>query len=368
MAKITFYPLGNADCCLIETDKSKLFAFDYADMHNPQDSEDKRMPLKENFKKDMGWPNRKNIDVLAITHGDDDHVSGIRELFWLDHALKYQGDERIKINELWVPAALIVEEGSEDCTRVIREEAKHRLLAKKGIKVFSRPEHLRSWFSERELRMEDYQHLIVDAGRLVPDVSMDVDGVEFFVHSPFAERDGDTVLDRNENCLVMQAVLRSGGRDTRFLITADSVADNWQRMVKITRLHSNEARLAWDVLKLPHHCSYLSMSHEKGEYITTPTVEFKWMLEQGADRAVMVSSSWPIPSETEDQPPHVETHRRYKETADTLDADLVTTMSNPTKTKPERTVISVDGNGPTFQKAIFSATVGLITSKSPRVG
>lgn len=368
MAKVTFYPLGNADCCLIRLDNDKLFVFDYADIKNPDDPDDKRIALREAFDEDISWPKRNYVDVLAFTHGDDDHVCKSTERFWLEHAEKYQGDDRVKINEIWVPAALIVEEGCDDCTRIIRQEARFRFLNKERIKVFARPEHLKLWLEERGQRLEDYQHLIIDAGMTVPGFSLESNGIEFFAHSPFAERVEDGLLERNDNCIVMQATIRAGGRDTRFLITADSISEVWQKMVQITRAHGNDHRLAWDIFKIPHHCSYLSMASEKGETKTTPTQEFEWLLKQGAQRAVMISSSWQIPEGTEDQPPHVETYRRYKETADELDADLVVTMENPNKILPKRTSITLDGNGATLEKKIFSATVGITGSRSPRVG
>ena len=244
MSQVTFYPLGNADCCLIKTTLGKTFVFDYADMECPDDATDKRMPLKANFRADIGWPNTKQIDVLAITHGDNDHLKGVPDNFWLDHAEKYQGSERVKINELWVPAAILCEEGAEDDFRIVRQEARHRFLKKQGIRVFSRPEHLRDWVTSQDRRLEDFQDIITDAGRTVPGLTMEKDGIEFFVHSPFAERTADGLLDRNGNCLVMQATFRESGVDTRFLITADSVSANWRRMVKITREHNNEHRLA----------------------------------------------------------------------------------------------------------------------------
>jgi len=366
---ITFYPLGNADCCLIKLHTGALIAFDYADMNNPDDSEDKRMPLQRNFREDIGFPDRKHVDVLAITHGDDDHVRGISDTFWLDHAKKYQGDDRIKINEMWVPAALIVEEGSEDHTRIIRAEARHRFLNKKGIRVFSRPEHLKEWLEGQGKNLDDYRHLITDAGQLVPDWTKENNAIEFFVHSPFAQHVDDGLLDRNSNCLVMQATIRVDGRDTRFLITADSISENWQRMVNITRYHKNDGRLAWDLFKIPHHCSYLSMAEEKGEEKTEPTPEFKWLLEQGTERSVMVSSSWEIPTlDTDDnQPPHRQTYNRYKETANDLDADLIVTMENP-KLRPKRTVVTIDGNGLTLSKQAVSATVAITSAHAPRVG
>ena len=54
----------------------------------------------------------------------------------------------------------------------------------------------------------------------MPGFSLESHEIEFFVHSPFAERVEDGLLERNDNCVVMQATIRAGGRDTRFLITA----------------------------------------------------------------------------------------------------------------------------------------------------
>jgi hypothetical protein len=368
MAKVIFYPLGNADCCLMHLNNEMMFVFDYADMHDPEDRADKRLPLAKHFKEDIGWPKRKYVDVLAFTHGDNDHVKQASELFWLNHAVKYQGEDRVKFKQMWVPAALIVEEGSEDDTRVIRAEARHRFINKEGILVFARPEHLKDWLESQGKNLADYQDLIVDAGKLIPGYTLEAQGVEFFVHSPFAKRVDDGVLDRNDNCLVMQATLKMGNRLTRFLITADSTWDCWEDMVNATRRHGNNQRLAWDIFKIPHHCSYLSMSEEKGDRITKPIAQFEWLLEQGAQRATMISSSWPIPSTTEDQPPHVETYRRYKETAESLDADLIVTMEHPSESSPHRAVITIDENGPTLKRTITSASIAVTSTRSPRVG
>jgi hypothetical protein len=353
MGKATFYPIGNADTCLLQLNNGMVFFFDYADTHDPEEKDDKRIPLAKNFKEDLGWPKRDYVDVGAFTHGDIDHLKGAPEIFWLEHAAKYQGADRIKINEMWVPAALIVEEGSEDETKIIRAEARYRFLRKKGIRVFSRPEHLKDWLEEQGKNPADYTDLIVDAGKTVPGFTLEGQGIEFFVHSPFAKATDDGMLDRNDDCLVLQATIRVDGADTKFLIT---------------RAHKNDHRLAWDILKIPHHCSYLSMAEEKGDYKTKPTPQFEWLLKQGAQRSVMVSSSWPVPSTTEDQPPHVEAYRRYKDTAQELDASLVVTMENPSKDSPKRTLITIDGNGPTLKRDFIPAAIAITSTRSPRVG
>lgn len=368
MHEAIFYPIGNGDTCLIRLENEKRIAFDFADLHDPNDKDDKRMPLAKNFKEDIGWPKRKEIDVLAITHGDIDHVKGIPEVFWLDMAAKYQGEDRVKIKEMWVPAALIVEEGSEDDTKIIRQEARHRFLNKKGIRVFSRPEHLKEWLAKKGKKLEDYLHLITDAGKTVPGWSLEEDGVEFFVHSPFAERDGDVLLDRNGNCLFMQAVFRIERENTRLLLTSDITYEELNRIVKISRRHKNDERLVWDIYKIPHHCSYKSLSEEKGKEKTKPTPEVAWLLDQGAERSIMVSSSDIIPTETTDQPPHVEAFRTYQDTAKELDADLVVTMENPSKRNPSRTIIEIGKDKAKLKKSAVAAAITVTSTRSPRVG
>src|SRR5690554_8013669 len=111
MHKITFYPLGNADCCKIDLDNGRKLIFDYAHTKSSEDKNDKRIDLANTLKEELNNDNCSEIDVLGFTHADTDHVLGASEFFYFDYAKKYQGNDRIKFKELWVPAAFIVETG-----------------------------------------------------------------------------------------------------------------------------------------------------------------------------------------------------------------------------------------------------------------
>lgn len=354
MHELIFYPIGNGETCLIKLNNGRLIAFDYADLANPEDEDDRRMPLRENFKQDIGWnghfTKRRNIDVLAITHGDLDHVKAIPDHFWMRHAKKYQGEDRVKFDEMWVPAALITEEGSEDDTRIVRQEARHRFLAKQGILVFSRPEALKDWLQTQpdgvDKNIDNYRHLCCDAGTLVPSFSKAQDEVEFFIHSPFARRTADGLLDRNADCIVVQATFVEGGRETKVLLTGDITSDELDQIVRVTKIHKNDSRLEWDVYDVPHHCSYLSLSNDKGTKKTVPTENVQWLLDQGNQRGIMICCSKEIPSESTDQPPHVEAYRTYKENCDAKDGDWRVTMEFPSKSgKAQRTRVEITSGG-----------------------
>lgn len=364
MEKLTFYPLGNADTCLVEVGERKLL-FDYAAMADASDDQDLRIDLPQALRKDLG-SDTESLDVVAFTHLDSDHTKGSTEFFHLDHATKYQGEGRLKIGELWVPAAAIVEEGAEDEARVLRQEARHRLLKGYGIKVFSRPALLEGYLQDNNLEISDREHLIVGAGSTVPGWTLDNNGMEVFVHSPFAERDGDKLLDRNVNSIVVQLTFSKG--DTRVLLSADTTWDNWERIVKATRSHDNDERLAWDLFKLPHHCSYLSLSSEKGARKTNPTEDVEWLLQQARDKAIAVSTSWRILGEDQTQPPHFQARRAYLDFLGEVDGKFIVTMEHPKASNPERLVVEVTEGGVKIPARAMAAGVFILSRPAPRVG
>lgn len=264
MHKITFFPLGNADTCRIDLECGKKLLFDFAHWRDAEDESDLRIDLAKSLREDLEEAKRDNFDVVAFTHLDNDHINGASEFFYLDHAAKYQDGDRVKIDILWVPAAVIVEEGLQDEAAIIRAEARYRLKKGSGIRVFSGPDVLKEWLEGEGLTVESRAHLITGAGELVPEFTLASDGVEFFVHSPFSKtaEDGSNI-QRNEASLVFQVRFVVSGRETRLLFSGDTTHEIWNDIVDITKYRKNDVRLIWDILKLPHHCSYLTLGPEK---------------------------------------------------------------------------------------------------------
>ncbi len=363
-AKLTFHPLGNADCTRFDLADGRKLLVDYADMRNPEDPRDRRIDLPTELKSDLRAAKRDYYDVVLFTHLDDDHCCGSGDFFWLDHAAKYQGEGRIKIRELWVPAAAILEEGCQDSARIIRQEARYRLKEGYGIRVFSRPAKLKEWLEKNGLTLESRAHLITDAGQLVPGFSTaGPERVQFFIHSPFGWRQDDNgIVDRNQDSVVFQATFLEGSRETHALFMSDINYDSIDQIVQTTRRHKREDRLRWDIFKIPHHCSYLSIGPEKGEDETKPTPDVKWLYEaQGQPRCTMMSTSKSIPvkgsAEDKDvQPPHREAANYYKRVANMKDGAFKVTMDLPSSSKPKPSTIEITERGATLLSV--SATVG----------
>ena len=371
MPKLTFYPLGNADCCLIDLENGQKILFDYADVRDSDNDDDLRIDLSGKLRENLKDADKDSYDVVAITHADEDHIKGFSEFFYLEYAQKYQDDDRIKIDTLWVPAAIILETSpSTEDHRVLRQEARYRLKEGTGIRVFSKPQQLEKWLEDEDLTLEDRKDLITNAGEIVPDYKKSSDGVEFFVHSPFSrsvEENGEEI-ERNEAALVVQATFECEDENTKLILGADINYQSWEDIVQITKSKGRSSRLEWDIFKISHHCSYKSLSSEKGEEKTTPVSDIKWLFEKGFDKAKLVSTSDPIPNEDTNQPPHWQAANYYKDIAKDIDGEFKVTMEHPKESAPEPLVITIDSSKATIVEQSISAATLITGREAPRAG
>ena len=369
MHQVRFYPVGNGDCSQIVLANKKRLLFDFCHRRKAEDKDDPQIDLNSALTAELAAAERDGFDVLALTHLDDDHIANSTEFFFLEHAKKYQGEERKRIGVLWVPAAAILETGLKGEAAVWRSEARHRLKKGKGIRVFSKPSSLEKWLESEGLSLKERSHLITDAGQLVPEFSLARDDIEFFVHSPFANHaDGGTVM-RNESALILQATFDVSGRKTRYLMVGDSSWEILEEIVDITRGRGRGERLRWDLYNVPHHCSYLALGPEKGEDRTNPVENVQWLLDQCEDGAVAVSSSDPIPGKDTDDPPHRQAAATYRKAIkDRNGRKFIVTMDHPSRAKPKVLEVEVGARG-VLLKQVGAAGVGAVTSsRPPRAG
>jgi hypothetical protein len=385
MAKLTFHPLGNADSILIDLNNGRRILFDYANTRDRDDEDDLRCDLKKELRDDLDGADRDYYDVVAFTHLDWDHYAGATDFFYFNHIRKYQDDvdgkPRTKMNVMWVPAALMTEKLGNDAdteAKAIQKEARERFKAKKGIRVFSRPARLKEWCEQNDIDFEQRKHLVTDAGKLPPEFSLKNDGVEFFVHSPFAVRqDENTVEDRNNDALVMHATFEIDGEQTKVFLASDVGHQILTDIVTVTESRKRYGRLEWDVFKLSHHCSHHSLSAEerKGDK-SKPEPKVKRLFEHyGQDRCIVVSTSEPIPKKADDgdkkgaDPPHRQAANYYKEdVTNPKEGEFKVTMEHPSTDKPKPLVILIDWSKATIKKRAAMAGASAFSVQAPRAG
>lgn len=377
MHKIIFYPVGNGDTSQIVLENGKRILSDFLHHKKAENEDEPKIDLKARLKEELEKAGRTSFDVVAFTHGDKDHLENSTEFFELLHAEKYQGEERVKIDTLWVPAAMILETATNDQQSdefvIWRQEARYRLKEGKGIRVFSKPDKLKKWLEDNDLTVESRRDLITDAGELAKEFSLENDGVEFFCHSPFIKHvdEGDDL--RNDAALIFNVRFTSGNNTFDYLAVGDSTWEVLGDIVETTKSHDREDRLEWDIYNIPHHCSYLALSDDKGESETEPKPSVKELLQKGKKGAYLVSSSKPI-NDTKDgreqtQPPHIQAKKCYQRYLKEIGGSkFLVTMEEPNATKPEPLVFKIQSSGITLEKKILSAASIVTSAPAPRAG
>lgn len=378
MHQIIFYPVGNGDTSQIILENGKRFLFDFRHLKKTEDGEGPEINLKDRLKDELEKVKKKSFDVVAFSHSDADHIENSTEIFELRHADKYQGKDRIKIDELWVPAAMIIETASseEQSSEFViwRKEARHRLKEGKGIRVFSKPEKLKDWLEENDLTVDSRRHLITDAGNVTPGFTLASDGVEFFCHSPFIKHVDDGDVLRNEAALVFSIRFLAGTNTFDYLYVGDSKCEVLEEIVKITKSRKREDRLKWDLFNIPHHCSYKALNDEKGAKETIPKPLVKDLLLYGKESAYVLCSSNPIDdskeAEEQKQPPHIQAQKCYQRYLKAVNgAKFLVTMEEPNKDKPEPIIFTIDSDGMVLKGPKLGPALTIITSSpAPRAG
>ena len=376
MEDITFFPVGNADTCLLATDDERLLLFDFAAPKN-QGDDDKRIDLAEELRNRLTDAGRDYLDVGSFSHLDTDHFSGASEFFHFEHAKKYQGEGRIHIKEMWVPAAAIIEnrwQQSEE-GRIVQAEARYRLKEGEGIRVISEPEGLDKWLSDAGVNPDERRHLIVSAGNCMPGFTLENGGAEIFVHSPFSyQDDGNNEVDRNAASSVFHVTLQDGAKEVKVFLTADAPYEVLEDIVRATEKAGNADRLEWDLMKVPHHCSYKSLGPYKGDDLTEPAEKVARLYEHyGREGAIVVSPSNVIPESDETQPPHVQAAAYYRKVAEANKGQFNVTMEHPTQEDPRPMKVEVRGLGlgatvVAANSASSSGSSRMAQRRTPRAG
>ncbi len=377
---VSFYPVGNGDTEQIVLMNGRRVLFDFCHRQKSEDDESPEIDLNKQLKDELKEAGRDYFDVVAFTHADNDHIQGSTEFFELQHAEKYQGKGRIKIRKLWLPAAMLLEEADNDQQSdefvLLRQEGRHRLLEGKDILVFSRPQALMDWLvpklKERGEPANARDHLFVDAGTLVPGFSLAADHVEFFCHSPFIKHCDDGDIIRNSAALVFNVRLRAESIVYDFLEVGDATWEDLEDIVRITRLHKNGDRLKWDLFNIPHHCSYLALSDEKGQTDTIPKPLVKELLLSGRSDANIVSCSNPIPDDKEaykqTQPPHIQARNAYERYLKEVGGrKFLVTMEEPNARHPEPITFEIGPQGGS-KRRMATGAAAVISSSPPRAG
>lgn len=344
---MTFFPVGNGDMTLLTTDSKKNLLFDCNMKKSAEEESNSDFDCNE-YLHDILEQDEDIlfVDAMFLTHSDQDHCRGMVEYFNLCKPEDVD-NEKIRINELFVPARLLLEdEHRNDDADAIRDEANRRLdlfgtdefdLNGNRLKIVGYSEELK-----------DYNDIIIAAGENIPNIAdISEDGVEIFVLRPVKRDTDDQNAGVNDCTASFKLTFTIGGEKFVAIIGGDITCENWKEVIKYN------SDLEFDIFLAPHHCSWHSVSTEDtkdGE----ADEEVEDFLEKSKNRAYVIASSKKI-KRNDDNPPSYRAKNVYiKHLQD--DERFICTAEYPDEDNPKPLVMKITSQGVSIKPSSSSVT------------
>ena len=325
--KITFYPVLNGDCSLIEFSNNQKMMFDCNFRADAEDDKKEDFnvykDLLENKLKTMhkGLP---YLDAFVLTHPDQDHGRGFGDKFFYGKNPENQREapskadkdsNKIIIGELWYSPRIFSEHENDLCedAKKFKEEAERRMkLHKEKSADRNKPGNRIRIIGYSDVdALEDIPSDLISA---VGDTIEKLNGItltefRFFAHAPFKEHiDGDS---RNATSIVLQIRVDAGNKKDvgNIILGGDSEWRVWKKILDET---CDEKNLQWNILEAPHHCSYTFFADSRDEEPNQSSLDF---LAKRINNGFIVSSSKTI-KKNSDNPPCQKAKNKYIKSLD----------------------------------------------------
>lgn len=353
---MTFFPVGNGDMTLITTDKNVNILMD-CNMRKSAEEEsnsdfDCNEYLHSNLPDDNGIV---YVDALFLTHSDHDHCRGMKEYFNLCDPENVD-DEKIRVNELFVPARLLVDkEHKNDDADAIRKEAKRR-LALFGTDKFNKAGNRLKIIGYSE-ELKEYSELIIGAGKSVPSINNEKDfGAEIYVLRPVKRDTDDEKASVNDCSASFKISFTISGNNYVAIIGGDITCENWKEVIQYNK------NLEFDILLAPHHCSWHSVSTDDVRNGSADE-EIENFLEKSKDKAYVIASSKAI-KRNDDNPPSYRAKNVYTRHLSS-DKRFICTADYPATDSPKPLVLKITGQG-VSEKPVGTSSVNRSSSYTPK--
>lgn len=313
---ITFFPVDNGDMTLIQTKTNNFFMID-CNIRNAENDEsiyDCNKYLLENLPDDNG---QTYLDAFFLTHSDNDHCRGITDYFNLCNPDELD-DSKIRIDELYVPAKLMIDNAHyNDDADAIRDEAKRRLnlIGTDEEEISGNRVRIIGYSN----KLKKYADAIIPAGEAITKLNgYDDYGASIFVLRPVKKINDDKESEVNDCTASFKISFTVNFNTYDIIIAGDIICDEWKEVIDLNK------EMTFDLLLAPHHCSWHAISNEDS-HIGNADEAIEVFLEKSKEKAYIVSSSKEI-KRNNDNPPsyraknvyvkHLKNSNRFKCTSE----------------------------------------------------
>lgn len=365
-ATLSFFPVGNGDMTLVETEAGHKILIDInirAAADNPDDdTPDVMTKLRGKLSRDING--RPYVDAMLVSHPDEDHCRGLRKHFHLGPPDTWSArTDKIFIRELWSsPMAfrraarnrVLCDDAkafADEACRRVRKFRASRFLVGDGDRILILGE-------DEDGKTDGLHDILIHAGQEFSRINGQADwSMTACLLAPLLADDDDDEepLSKNNSSTVLRFSLTGGGvpDKCRFLTGGDAGVAVWEKLWRRYRPHL----FSYDILLTPHHCSWHSLSHYSwsmhGESAEV-SAEARCALSQARTGATIIASSNPIRNDADD-PPCIRAKREYELIANIAKGTFKCVGEYPSEESPDVLVIEIDGHGPRLKPILLAS-------------
>ncbi|MEZ8061076.1 cobalamin biosynthesis protein CobQ [Vibrio splendidus] len=337
---IEFFPVDNGDMTLITTKNKKRILIDCNYRQPSDDVVDVKSMLRERL--DRNDDNQLFIDAYLITHPDQDHTRGFKEIFHTGSPDDWkEKDDKIIINELWSSPRVFRRASRKpekngnatntltDDAKAINTEAKRRAnLYKASGTVGELGDRIVILTHDEDGKTEGYEGIVADLyDEFIGKKSgLDDGSIEGVLLGPADRQDIDdeetTLSKNNSSAIVRFTISDEQGCPNYFLNGGDAEVKCWERLYDNLKEQENTDFLEYDVLQAPHHCSWHSLSEDSESKDTDPQPSKKAInaLGNALSDSFIVSSSRQFGEKT---PPSPLAREEYENILDNVEGQFL---------------------------------------------
>lgn len=353
--EITFFPVGNGDMTLIKLSSGRTILIDINIRQPGEDVRDVLKDLRDRLDEDK--EGRPYVDVMVLSHPDQDHCRGLREHFYLGPLIDYPTTgvpSKIIIREMW-SSPLVFRRASKyhtlsDDARAWNKEAKRRVALFRDEGELEDGDRILIMGEDADGKTDDIPEIVVKTDQIITTVAgKKQENFSALLLAPMAaddEQDADE-LSKNESSIIINYSIGTGAiaDAVKFLSGGDAEVYIWEKQWK--RHKDDTSALEYDLLSTPHHCSWHTLSWHswsKMKEDAEVSEDARHALSQTRAGAYIVASSCPILDDDND-PPCIRAKREYEAIARAASGKFVNTSVHPTEKNPEPMVFEVMSGG-----------------------
>ncbi|MBO1859156.1 metallohydrolase [Burkholderia cenocepacia] len=353
--EITFFPVGNGDMTLIKLSSGRTILIDINIRQSGDGVRDVLKDLREKLAVDE--EGRPYVDVMVLSHPDQDHCRGLREHFHLGSLMDYptKGEpSKIVIREMW-SSPLVFRRASKyhtlsDDARAWNTEAKRRVALFREEGELEDGDRILIMGEDTDGKTDDILDIVVKTDELITAVAgNEEENFSALLLAPMPaddEHDADE-LSKNESSIIINYSIGTGAVTdaVKFLSGGDAEVYIWEKQWK--RHKDDTTALEYDLLSTPHHCSWHTLSWHswsKKKEDAEVSSDARKALSQTRAGAYIVASSNLILDDDND-PPCIRAKREYEAIAKEAAGKFVNTSAHPNEKNPEPMVFEVTSGG-----------------------